>query len=85
MHLSDIEWFQYGTHSNSPPSVSSPGARADAALLDFVKSGKGLVMYHFSTAAFDGWSDYAKLSTGNWRPNQWHHSARHDFKVTIKG
>src|SRR5450755_1017726 len=29
------------------------GDRADAALLDFVKSGKGLVLYHFSAAAFD--------------------------------
>src|SRR5579859_5771588 len=26
------------------------GARADQALLDFVHSGKGLVVYHFSTA-----------------------------------
>ena len=60
------------------------GERGDAALLDFVSRGKGLVMYHFSTAAFDGWAEYEKLSGGNWRPNQGHHSARHDFKVDIK-
>ena len=60
------------------------GERAENALLDFVRSGKGLVMYHFSAAAFDGWQEYEKLSGGNWRPNQGHHSARHDFKVDIK-
>ena len=59
------------------------GERADKALLDFVAGGKGLVLYHFSLAAFDGWSEYEKLSGGNWRPNNGHHSARHDFTVTI--
>ncbi len=59
------------------------GERADNALLDFVRSGKGLVMYHFSVAAFDGWEEYEKLSGGNWRPNQGHHSPPHDFTVKI--
>lgn len=59
------------------------GDRASNALLDYVKSGKGLVMYHFSTAAFDGWTEYEKLSGGNWRPNNGHHSASHDFTVKI--
>jgi type 1 glutamine amidotransferase len=60
------------------------GERADQALLDFVRSGKGLVVYHFSAAAFDGWTEYEKLSAGNWRPNQGHHSARHDFRVDVR-
>jgi type 1 glutamine amidotransferase len=60
------------------------GERADKALLDFVRSGKGLVMFHFSVAAFNGWEEYEKLSGGNWRPNQGHHSAAHDFTVDIK-
>lgn len=60
------------------------GETADAALLDFVRSGKGLVVYHFSTAAFDGWGEYEKLSAGNWRPNNGHHSAAHDFIVEVK-
>ena len=59
------------------------GPRADQALLDFVSSGKGLVMYHFSAAAFNGWPEYERLSGGNWRPGNGHHSARHDFNVTI--
>lgn len=58
--------------------------RAGEALLDFVRSGKGLVMYHFSTAAFVGWEEYEKMSGGNWRPNNGHHSARHDFVVDMR-
>ena len=60
------------------------GERADNALLDFVRSGKGLVVYHFSMAAFDGWTEYEKISGGNWRPNNGHHSAPHNFTVDIK-
>jgi type 1 glutamine amidotransferase len=60
------------------------GERAETAFLDFVRSGKGAVVYHFSLAAFDGWEEYEKLSGGNWRPNQGHHSARHDFTIEIK-
>ena len=60
------------------------GERADKALLDFVRSGKALVMFHFSVAAFEGWEEYDKLSGGNWRTNQGHHAAAHDFTVDIK-
>lgn len=60
------------------------GERAQNALLDFVRSGKGLVVYHFSLAAFDGWTEYEKMCGGNWRPNQGHHSPPHDFVVEIK-
>ena len=60
------------------------GERADNALLEFLRSGKGLVMYHFSTAAFAGWEEYEKLSGGNWRRDNGHHSAAHDFTVDIK-
>lgn len=60
------------------------GEKADAALADFVRSGKGLVVYHFSVAAFDGWTDFEKMSAGNWRPNNGHHSARHDFVVQVR-
>lgn len=59
------------------------GETAQQAVLAFVKSGKGLVMYHFSTAAFDGWTEYEKMSGGNWRPNNGHHSAAHDFIVDV--
>jgi uncharacterized protein len=60
------------------------GERADYALLDYVKSGKGILVYHFSIAAFDGWTEFEKMAAGTWRPNQGHHSPKHDFKVEIK-
>ena len=60
------------------------GERTDNAFLDFVRAGKGVVVYHFSMAAFDGWAEYEKMSAGNWRPNNGHHSAPHDFVVDIK-
>jgi uncharacterized protein len=60
------------------------GERADNALLNYVRSGKGVVVFHFATAAFEGWDEYEKLCGANWRPNNGHHSARHDFTVEIK-
>ena len=60
------------------------GEKTDAAFLDFVRSGKGVVVYHFSVAAFNGWTEYEKLSGGNWRPDKGHHSAPHNFVVDIK-
>ncbi len=60
------------------------GERAQKALEEYVRGGKGLVVYHFSTAAFDGWTEFEKMAAGNWRPGHGHHSARHDFKVEIK-
>jgi type 1 glutamine amidotransferase len=60
------------------------GERADAALVNYVRGGKGLVVYHFSMAAFDGWTEFEKMCGANWRPGNGHHSARHDFTVQIK-
>jgi uncharacterized protein len=60
------------------------GERADTALTNYVRDGKGLVVYHFSMAAFEGWTEYEKMCAANWRPNNGHHSARHDYTVDIK-
>ena len=60
------------------------GDRAQNALIDFSKSGKGVVIFHFSVAAFEGWTEYEQMCGGNWRPNNGHHSPSHDFTVDIK-
>jgi uncharacterized protein len=60
------------------------GERADNALLEYVRGGKGLVMFHYSVAAFNGWAEYEKLAGGVWRTGNGHHSARHDFTVQVK-
>jgi len=59
------------------------GSATDAALLDYVKSGKAVVIYHFSVAAFDGWTEFEKMCAGNWRSNNGHHSPKHDFSVKV--
>jgi len=64
--------------------VNRWGERADNALADFVRGGKGLVLYHLAVGSFDGWTDFEKMSGGNWRPNNGHHSAQHDYMVDIK-
>ena len=60
------------------------GEGADNALLNFVRGGKGLVLYHFSLASFAGWTEFEKMCAGNWRSGNGHHSARHDFSVTVQ-
>jgi len=60
------------------------GERPEQALVNYVRGGKGLVIFHFSTAAFEGWTEYEKMCGANWRPGNGHHSARHDFTVDIK-
>jgi type 1 glutamine amidotransferase len=59
------------------------GERADRALEEFVRSGKGLVLYHLALGAFDGWTEYETMSGANWRSGKGHHSPRHDFDVVI--
>jgi len=59
------------------------GERADTALLNYVRSGKGLVVYHFAMQAFDGWTEYEKMSAANWRPNFGHHSAPHTYTIDV--
>ena len=46
------------------------GEGADNALLNFVRGGKGLVLYHFSLASFAGWTEFEKMCAGNWRQRQ---------------
>lgn len=60
------------------------GERTETAVLNFVRGGKGLVIYHFSMAAFEGWTEFEKMCGANWRPDKGHHSARHDFTVTVR-
>lgn len=60
------------------------GERAETALLNYLRGGKGVVIYHFTMAAYENWPEFEKICAGNWRPNNGHHSARHDFIVTVQ-
>lgn len=52
------------------------------ALLEAVKSGKGLVVHHFASAAFvnPNWEEYEKAIAGGWR-KQGYHGPKHEFQV----
>jgi len=54
--------------------------RSRRTLLDFVRGGKGLVVYHHSTGAFHDWPEYAQLCGGNYYGGA-HHAPIHDFTV----
>lgn len=56
--------------------------RAREALLDFVRNGKGLVSYHASNNAFNGWDEYDKLIGGTWRATAGH-APYHTYTVKI--
>jgi len=56
--------------------------RARQAMLDFVRSGKGLVCYHASNNAFWGWEDFDKLVGGTWRETAGH-APYHAYTVSI--
>lgn len=78
----DVVVLNYSDWRRKPPLRW--GEATDQALLDYVKSGKGLVAYHFSASAFEGWEEYDKLLGLTWRTGRGGHSKPHDFKVDIK-
>jgi uncharacterized protein len=53
-------------------------------LLSFVRSGKGLVVYHHSAASFQKWPEYKALVGCVWRTEISHYSPVHDYKVDIR-
>jgi uncharacterized protein len=60
----------------------SPATRD--ALLDFVRSGRGLVVYHHSAASFQQWTEYKSLVGCVWRTGVSHHAPVHDYTVDIR-
>ncbi|SDF39520.1 ThuA domain-containing protein [Terriglobus roseus] len=54
------------------------------ALLNFVRSGKGLVVYHHSAASFQNWTEYRQLVGCVWKTSASYHAPVHDYKVDIR-
>jgi len=65
-------------------------AEAENALLEAVKGGKGLVVLHYASSAFDqgpaSWPEYEKLIGGGWRRSKGHgaHAPQYQFRVEMK-
>jgi type 1 glutamine amidotransferase len=70
---------------DNPASVWSDDNKR--AFLDAVRGGKGLVVYHFASAAFTGTSDldreFENAVAGGWR-KQGFHGKMHEFTVTVR-
>lgn len=71
-------------YSDEKLDISSWSPAAKNALLAYVRSGKGVVVYHHSAASFQDWEEFEKLAGCAWRTTQSHHSPVHDYQVEIR-
>ena len=77
----DVAVLNYSDEKLDIPAWS-PGMKD--ALLAFVRSGKGLVVYHHAAASFQTWEEFEHLAGCVWRTTESHHSPVHDYKVDIR-
>ncbi len=67
--------------TNFPSQDRIWGPKAEAAFLDFVRQGKGFVLFHAASACFNTWPEYQRMIGSTWGPDTGH-GARHLFDVT---
>jgi type 1 glutamine amidotransferase len=66
--------------SKEPPADTTWTDANKAALVEAVKGGKGLVVFHFASSAFTDWPEYETMTCGGWR-TQGFHGPKHEFTV----
>ncbi|MEW5902238.1 MAG: ThuA domain-containing protein, partial [Acidobacteriota bacterium] len=69
--------------TNFPSRDRDWGEEAENAILDFVRSGKGFVLFHAAGATFPSWREYLTLIGANWGKSTGHGSY-HAFNVSVK-
>jgi len=79
LKLYDVVVLNYGFWQAPDPSDAGK-----AGLLDYVKSGKGLVSLHFACSSFQEWSEYRELLGRVWVKGTGGHGPRGKFMVNIK-
>jgi type 1 glutamine amidotransferase len=77
----DVAIMNYSDEKLKIPTWSDATKQA---LLQFVRSGKGVVIYHHAAASFQNWDEYEKLVGCVWRSNDSHHAPVHDYQVDIR-
>jgi type 1 glutamine amidotransferase len=75
----DVVVLNYGFW-NAP----APSEEAKTNLLDYVRSGKGLVSLHFACSSFQDWKEYRELLGRVWVKGVGGHGPRGQFTVNIK-
>jgi uncharacterized protein len=71
-------------YSDEKLAVAPWSAATRAALTNFVRSGKGLVVYHHSAASFQDWPEYVSLVGCVWRTGMSRHAPVHDYTVDVR-
>ena len=73
-------WNAFG----NPGATNWPDATR-AALLDFVRRGKGFVVVHAGGSSFYDWPEYQQLAGAWWKMGQTSHGTPHEFTVKPLG
>ncbi|HSV98839.1 MAG TPA: HEAT repeat domain-containing protein [Sedimentisphaerales bacterium] len=68
--------------TNFPSTERSWGRTAEQAVLEFVRSGKGYVVFHGATACFPAWTEFQDLIGATWGQNTGH-GRYHRFAVSV--
>ena len=78
----DVLLLNYKDTPTGAPDTKWSDENKKAFLKAVRDEGKGLVVYHFSSAAFakPNWEEYEKAVAGGWR-SQGYHGPMHEFKV----
>lgn len=71
-------------YSDEKLKIASWSQATKDALLAFVGSGKGVVVYHHAAASFQDWPEYGKLVGCLWKTGQSHHAPVHDYRVDVR-
>lgn len=69
--------------TNWPSEERVWGEQEGQALLDFVRGGKGFVIFHAASACFSEWEEYQELIGATWGKGITGHGSIHRFPVTI--
>jgi hypothetical protein len=77
----DVVIMNYSDEKMDIPSWSST---TKEALLEYARSGKGVVIYHHAAASFQNWGEYEKLTGCVWRSADSYHAPVHDYQVEIR-
>ncbi len=60
------------------------GPAAEKAFVEFVRGGKGFVVFHAASATSQDWPEFQQLVGLTWGLDKTAHSAYHPFKVTVE-
>jgi type 1 glutamine amidotransferase/HEAT repeat protein len=69
--------------NNWPSEDRVWGEKAEQAVLDFVRGGKGFALVHAASGCFGGWAEYQQLVGATWDKGATAHGAVHEFTVKI--